>query len=508
MAINRKEAYQLHRENFFKKLPNNSMAIIANPPAKIRNEDVEYEYRSDSNFQYLTDFPEAETVAVFIKQGEVQKYYLFCLPKDPAQETWTGKRIGTLAAIATYGADEAYDLAELPNKMATWLKQSSPTVWMLHTEDNQPVEIYARLAKLCAQAKVRFPKLTQVQDLTPALQALRDVKDTYELERMRKAASVSMEGHFNAWDALQPSINEKNIQVELMRIFLLHGNQHGLAYPCIVAGGDRANTLHYESNDQDFQDGELVLIDAAAEMPEGYASDITRTVPVNGKFTPAQAIVYERVLAIQKELIAMCVPGVNFYDIQKAMINSTTQVLIDLGVLQGELDALIEQKAYKKYIPHGFGHWIGLDVHDPMPYDHDPADQPLVARVESLPWLNNLIAYVRKAVEQLYTALLKLLNITPAAKPKIEPKGRVLKENHVLTVEPGLYFAAEDMAVPEAYRGIGIRIEDVIRVRANEGPEILTAALPKDIKRIEEMMQKPSEEANNGAACWLRSTKL
>jgi Xaa-Pro aminopeptidase len=338
MVLERKEAYQRHRANFFDKLPKNSIAIIANPPAKIRNEDVEYSYRSNSHFQYLTNFPEAETVAVFSKLNDSCKYYLFCLPKDLSKESWTGKRIGTLAARKYYGADEAYDLDQLPLKISEWLKKPRPTLWMLHEEldgQSQPVEIYERLKKKCAKAKVTFPKANQIQDLTPALMALRDTKDSYELQELRNAAMASMFGHLSAWQILSPGVTETHLYVKLIRAFLLYANPHGLAYPCVVAGANRANTLHYQANDQLLEDGELVLIDAAAETKEGYASDITRTAPVNGKFSAAQAKVYQQVLNIQKELIAMCVPGTNFYDIQDRMVRLATKALdFNCGVAQ------------------------------------------------------------------------------------------------------------------------------------------------------------------------------
>lgn len=414
------------------------LAIIPTAPERPRNRDNYHPYRADSYFWYLTAFPEPEAVLVLAgprHPGEAPQSILFCRDKDEEQEIWQGFRYGPEGARTAFGFDAAYSINELDARLPE-LMADRPTLWHSLGHDSVWDErIATALNGVRAQARAGKRAPEEIRDLRSRLDAMRRVKDHHEIAVMGKAAAIGSAGHLRAMRACRPGMMEYQLEAELSYEFRRLGAD-GHSFNPIVAGGRNACTLHYDSNHQALKDGDLVLIDAGCEV-EGYASDITRTFPVNGRFTSMQKDVYEIVLASQAAAIAASRPGVPFMTPHEATVRVLTQGMVDLGLLQGSVDGLLENGDYKRFYMHRTGHWVGLDVHDAGPYKDGDS------------WT-------------------------------------LLQPGMTVTVEPGLYLRPGP-GVPEALAGIGIRIEDDILITA-DGCAVYTTA-PKTVADIEAVMR-------------------
>jgi Xaa-Pro aminopeptidase len=411
------------------------VALIPTAPERIRNRDSSYPYRFDSYFWYLTGFPEPEA-ALVLTGGDKPRLILFCREKDAEREVWQGFHHGPDAAREAFGFDEAYAFGEL-ERMLPELIAGRPALWHALGYDagfDAIVTAALNAARAGSRAGKRAPD--EIRDPRAPLDRMRLVKDAHELEIMRRAAAITSAGHLAAMRACCPGLAEYQLEAELSYEFRRRGAA-GHAFPPIVASGGNACVLHYVTNDRPLADGALVLIDAGCEL-EGYAADVTRTFPVSGRFSGAQREVYEIVLAAHAAAVAAIRPGAPFTAYHDAALRVLAQGLVDLGVLAGEIDGLIESEAYKPFYMHRTGHWLGLDVHDAGDYKTGDAWTPLAVGM-------------------------------------------------TLTVEPGLYLRPAPN-VPERLHGIGVRIEDDVIVTA-DGAEVYTSA-PRTVAGIEEAMRR------------------
>ncbi len=413
--------------------------ILATAPEAIRNRDAHYPYRFDSHFYYLTGFPEPEAVLVLIAAGHSNarpRQILFCREKNEEREIWDGFRYGPKAAKAAFGFDAAYPIAELDKRLPGLLENQTRLAYPFGADPAWDTRVMGWINTVRSKARAGVSAPATLTDAHALIDPMRLVKDEHEIELMQRAADLSAAGHRAALAACRPGKGEWEIEGALLGAFRQGGCQ-APAYTPIVAGGANACVLHYVSNDQVLRDGDLLLIDAAGEY-HGYAADITRTFPVNGRFSGPQQDAYEIVLAAQAAAIDAARPGNGWNAPHEAALRVLTQGLVDLKILAGDLDNLLEKEAYKPWYMHRTGHWLGLDVHDAGEYK-----QPGGA------W-------------------------------------RTLEPGMALTVEPGLYLRPGPQ-VPAALENIGIRIEDDVVVTA-AGPRVLTAGAPKTIEDIEEAM--------------------
>lgn len=428
------QPYQ-QRRRLLQQQMQHGIAVIPTAPEVVRNGDTHYAYRFDSSFYYLTGFDEPEAVLVLIA-GDVPQSLLFCRERDMERETWDGYRYGPAAAQQAFGFDAAFPIAQLDEKLIE-LMSNQPILFHPLGQDSA---WDTRLLKLraCVQEKVRsgIRAPDEISDVRALVDEMRLLKDEHELFNMRRAAEISSEAHIRAMRFTRPGRHEYEVEAELLHEFRSHGAQ-APAYTPIVAGGANACVLHYVSNAALLLDGDLLLIDAACEL-DGYAADITRTFPVNGKFSAAQKDVYEIVLAAQAAAIVAARPGNHWNEPHDAAVRVIAEGLIDLKLCTGSIDAVIESEAYKRYYMHRTGHWLGMDVHDVGSY-------------------------------------------------KIDSSWRILQPGMAFTVEPGCYIRAAD-DVPKALWNIGVRIEDNVVITA-AGCEVLTGAAPKSVTSIEELMK-------------------
>ncbi|MDR0578508.1 MAG: aminopeptidase P N-terminal domain-containing protein [Candidatus Accumulibacter sp.] len=411
------------------------VAIIPTAPERIRNRDSHHPYRFDSYFWYLTGFPEPEAALVLVG-GKLPRALLFCREKNAEREVWDGFRHGPEAARDVFGFDEAYPFDELEQRLPELIAGRAALWYALGHDAGWDAKIIAALNTVRAGARAGKRAPTQIHDPRETLDRLRLVKDAHEIGLMRRAAAIASAGHARAMRACRPGLAEYELEAELSHEFRRRGAS-GHAFPPIVASGVNTCVLHYANNDRTLADGDLVLIDAGCEL-DAYAADITRSFPANGRFSGAQRDVYEIVLAAQAEAVAAIRPGASFDACHAAALRVLARGMVDLGLLAGDVDGLIESEAYKPFYMHRTSHWLGLDVHDAGEYKTGDVWTPLSAGM-------------------------------------------------TLTVEPGLYIRpAAD--VPEHLRGIGIRIEDDALVTA-DGVEIITHA-PRTIGEIEEAMRR------------------
>ena len=411
------------------------IAIIPTSPERLRSRDSHHPYRFDSYFWYLSGFPEPEAVLVLIG-GKTPRTLLFCREKNEEREIWDGFRYGPAAAREAFGVDEAYPFDTFEQKLPDLLSNRD-VLWFAFGQDPAwDTRITAALNQVRAQVRAGKRAPASLRDLREPLDRMRLVKDAHEMEIMRRAAAITAAGHVRAMRHCRAGLAEYELEAELTHEFRRRGAS-GHAYAPIVAGGTNACVLHYIENDKLLADRTLVLIDAGCEL-EGYAADITRTFPVSGNFTAAQRDVYEIVLAAQAAAIAAVKPGAPFIAYHDAALRVLVQGMIDLKLLSGALDGLIESEAYKPFYMHRTGHWLGLDVHDAGEYKRGDD------------WI-------------------------------------ALEPGMTLTVEPGLYIRPGAQA-PKALHGIGIRIEDDILVTPT-GAEVYTSA-PKTVADIEELMHR------------------
>ncbi len=411
------------------------VAILPTAPERARNRDTHYPYRHDSYFYYLSGFREPEGVVVLVA-GDTPRQILFCREKNEEREIWEGYRHGPDAARERFGFDEAWTIGDLERRLPDFLA-NQPVLWCGLGYDNEwDARVMTALNAVRANARTGVTPPHSVRDLRAELDEMRLIKDASELETMRRAAKISADAHCRAMRASRPGRFEYEIEAELLHAFRAAGSPYP-AYTSIVASGANACVLHYVDNDSRMKDGDLLLIDAGCEL-DGYASDITRSFPVNGRFSGPQRDVYELVLAAQNAARATIRPGAHWNQPHDAAVNVLAQGMLDLGLLRGSLDAVLETGDYRRFYMHRTGHWLGMDVHDAGEY-------------------------------------------------KLGGDWRALAEGMVLTVEPGCYIRpAGD--VPEAFWNIGVRIEDDAVVTA-EGCEFISEDVPKAVAEIEALMR-------------------
>ncbi|WP_286964287.1 MULTISPECIES: Xaa-Pro aminopeptidase [Acinetobacter] len=417
-----------------------SIAIIATSPVALRNRDADYKYRADSSFFYLTGFAEPEAVAVietFDTEEEGYTYSLFCRERDREMEIWNGYRAGVDGAVDDYEADEAYAIDLLDEEILTKLQNKDKLFYRI----GHNAEFDARVAKWIATASGESRRGTsapsQIMQLDRIVDEMRLHKDENEIELMQLASDISAEAHTLAMQKVRPGMMEYALEAELNYVFGKNGCVP--SYNSIVGGGENACILHYVENDKELKDGDLVLIDAACEY-QFYASDITRTFPVNGKFSLEQKALYNVVLDAQIAAINAVQIGNSYKEPHNVAVRILVQGLLDLGIMQGEIDEIIQTESFRQFYIHGTGHWLGMDVHDVGTY-------------------------------------------------KANGEWRAYEEGMVVTVEPGLYIAPDDETVDAKWRGIGIRIEDDV-VATKNGPLVLTAKVVKTVEDIEALMAK------------------
>ncbi|MCA9707413.1 MAG: aminopeptidase P N-terminal domain-containing protein [Myxococcales bacterium] len=427
------ETFAERRRRVLEQLPPGGAMLLPTHREVTRSNTTSFPFRPHSDFWYLSGFPEPNAWLLLKREGEDAGYHLFVQPRDRARETWTGVREGEEGAKARFGADFAWPLGELDEQLARLLADVDVLYFAFGRHGGKEQRLHRVLGKIRVGRKPELGPSSLV-DPDLLLAEMRLIKSPQELAVMRTGAQISAEAHREAMAAVRPGMHEYEIQALLEYTFRRRG-AWGWAYPSIVAGGANACILHYVRNDGVLRDGELMLIDAGAEV-DGYATDITRTTPVGARYEGAQRDVYQAVLAVQQQTIAGVVKGASINGLHEQVLRSLTQAMIDLGVLRGDVEQLIEDKEHEAYYPHRTSHWLGVDVHDVGRYA------------------------LRRG----------------GHKP-FEP-------GQVLTVEPGLYFPPDDERLPAAFRGIGVRIEDDVLV-TDTGPQVLTAAVPKQIDEVE-----------------------
>ncbi|WED42876.1 Xaa-Pro aminopeptidase [Legionella cardiaca] len=431
-----KQEYQSRRQQLAAKLPQGAIAVIPAADEILRNGDAHYRFRQDSDFYYLTGFNEPEALLIILA-GETGDSYLFNRPHNPAQEQWTGKRLGQEKAQDVLGVSEAYAIEELDARLPEMLINKTIVYYSLGRHPVYENKILQALQHVKGQIRRGVKAPEAVFDLEPLLSEMRLYKSDAEITLMRQAAAVSVAAHKRAMKFCHQAKNEYELEAELLHQFA-RGGCRSVAYDPIVGSGANTCILHYTENNQPLRDGDLILIDAGGEY-QNYAADITRTFPVNGTFTQEQRAIYELVLKAQKAGIAAIKPGLAWNEVQTLMVRILTAGLCELGLLTGDVDTLIMQEAYKPFYMHNSGHWLGLDVHD-------------------------------------------------AGRYKLNGEWRLLEPGMVLTVEPGLYVTPNIKGVDKRWWNIGVRIEDDILV-TQDGHENLTAALPVEITEIEALMR-------------------
>lgn len=436
MSISAQEFAQ-RRQNFMAQMLPNSLALLAAAPEVIRNGDSTYLYRQHSDFYYLTGFCEPDAIAVFIPGHSDGEYILFNRPRDAQSEQWDGPRAGQEKAQTEYGAQQAYAIHEIDHILPQLFKNRDHIYLPLLRDTSLLKRIMSILGSAQGHSRGinKIPK--NLLDCDAIVHELRLFKSPAEQDLMRRAATISAQAHCRAMQNCRAGSYEYELEAELLYEFARQGSR-APAYSTIVAGGANACTLHYIANQTPLQNGELVLIDAGCEF-EHYAADISRTFPVNGRFSADQRALYEIVLRAQLAGIAAIKPGASWDSPQLAIIPIITQGLYDLGILKGDIDQLLTDKAYQRFYVHSYGHWLGLDVHDAGSY-------------------------------------------------RLAEKWRNFEAGMVTTVEPGIYIKPAD-DIDERWWNIGIRIEDDVLVTAT-GNEVLSAAAPKSIKAIEQLMAK------------------
>ncbi|HVO87620.1 MAG TPA: aminopeptidase P N-terminal domain-containing protein [Casimicrobiaceae bacterium] len=432
---NAHQVYRTRREALLQSMRDHAgggIALLPNAPEVARNRDSLYPYRHDSYFYYLSGFPEPDAVIALVASDEGNKHVLFCRDKNEEREIWDGYRYGPEAAREMFGFDEAHSISELHEALPD-IAADRPALFtplgLFADWDHQVTEL---LNEVRSRARTGVAPPEEIVDVRGVLDAMRLVKDEHEIALMRRAARISSHAHIRAMERARPGQYEYQVQAELLHEFLNEGAQE-LAYSPIVASGPNACILHYRDNNRQMRDGDLLLIDAGCEF-QSYASDITRTFPVNGRFSGPQRAIYELVLASQLACIDALRPGAEFHEYHKVAERVLAQGFIDLGLLRGSLDEVLESGSYKRFYMHRAGHWLGMDVHDAGVY-------------------------------------------------QIKGNSQRLRIGMVLTVEPGAYIRPAD-SVPEAFWNIGVRIEDDVLI-TSEGVDNLTAATPKSVADVE-----------------------
>lgn len=427
--------FKRRRTQLMKMIGKGSIAIVSSSSSQVRNRDVEYPFRQDSDFLYLSGFNEPDSVLVLVPGRKHGEYILFCRENDPEQETWHGRRAGQQGAIEQYGADDSFPIDDIDDILPGLLEDREKVFQVMGRYPEFDARLMGWVNQIKAQSRSGVHVPYEFVSLDHLLHDMRLYKSRAEQMAMKKAAKISVAAHKRAMQTCKPGLFEYSIEAEYNYEFSRNGAEH--AYPPIVGGGRNGCILHYNENSDPLNDGELLLIDAGCEV-EGYASDITRTFPVNGKFSQAQREIYEIVLQAQQAAIKKVKPGNHWNDPHNAAVSVITKGLLELKILKGSLPKLLKEQAYRRFYMHRTGHWLGLDVHDVGDY-------------------------------------------------KVGDQWRLLEPGMVLTVEPGIYIPAQSKGVHRKWWDIGIRIEDDVLVTA-KGHEVLTCGLPSSVEDIEALM--------------------
>ena len=433
-------------KEFMRRIDKDAVAIIPAAREAVRSHDTHYRYRQNSDFFYLTGFEEPEAIAV-IAPSRPKKFTLFVRPRDLEQEIWTGYRAGVEGAVSDYSADEAFTIGEFDDKLAEIVDGPSVLYYAFgHTSPELDQKIIQQLTQMREMNRRPLEPPRTIVDPSSILHEMRVLKSAEEIEIMQRAADIAAEAHVEAMKTVRAGMMEYEVEAMLEAYFRKHGAA-GSSYTSIIGGGGNATVLHYIDNKDQLQDGDLLLVDAGAEY-KGYASDITRTFPINGKFTDPQRDIYDLVLKCQKSCVDMVRPGVRLEDLKTHSIEILTEGMVELGLLKGEPKKLIEEKKYMQFYMHNLGHYLGIDVHDAGRYYFKGESRPAEAGM-------------------------------------------------VMTIEPGLYISPDTSRIPEGfnkdipekYLGIGVRIEDDVCVTEN-GARVLTDKVPKEREEIEALMAK------------------
>jgi Xaa-Pro aminopeptidase len=432
----RKAEFVRRRRQLMKMIGKGGIAILPAVPEKTRNSDVLYHYRPDSDFFYLSGFAEPEAVAVLIPGRPQAEYVLFVRDRDPARETWDGRRAGPEGATRDYGADDAFPISDIDDILPGLMENCSRVYYTMGVHQDFDQRVIGWVNQLKARSRSGIQPPQEFVALDHLLHDMRLFKTRPELDAMRQSARIAVAAHKRAMRFTRPGLKEYEVMAELLHEF--RRSDADISYHPIVGGGANGCILHYHENSDELRDGELLLIDAGCEY-ELYASDITRTFPVNGRFSPEQRALYEVVLEAQYAAIAKTRPGNHWNEAHEAAVKAITQGLVKLGILKGKVASLVRDGAYRKFYMHRTGHWLGMDVHDVGDY-------------------------------------------------KLGEQWRVLEPGMVMTVEPGIYIPAGTAGVPKRWWNIGIRIEDDVAV-TDSGNEVLTEALAKEPDDIERLMQ-------------------
>jgi len=431
-----KKEYAARRRELMAMMPSNSIAVIAAAPEKIRSKDTHYPYKQNTSLSYLCGFPEPESALVIIPGREQGEFVMFCRDKNLLRETWDGYREGPEGAVNRYAADDAFPIDDIDDILPGMLEGKDRVYYAIGKDADFDKHLMDWVNNVRSLRGGDAMPPSEFVDLDHLVNEMRLIKTAGEIKLMRRAGEIAAQAHCRAMKLSKPGLYEYQLQAEIEHEFMISGAS-APAYTSIVGGGKNGCILHYIENRDKLKSGDLVLIDAGCEY-ENYASDITRTFPVNGKFTKPQAAIYDIVLAAQAAAIEQIAPGLEYHLANDATIQVITQGLVDLEILQGDVDALIVQGAYRDFYMHSVGHWLGMDVHDVGDY-------------------------------------------------KIDNKWRVYEPGMVLTVEPGIYISPDNQNVAPKWRGIAVRIEDDILV-TKTGCEDLTSGVPKVRDQIEQLM--------------------
>ncbi|MBS7598415.1 Xaa-Pro aminopeptidase [Pseudomonas sp. RC2C2] len=431
-----KSEYARRRKALMAQMEPNSIAILPAAAVAIRNRDVEHVYRQESDFQYLSGFPEPEAVIALIPGREHGEYVLFCRERNPERELWDGLRAGQEGAIRDFGADDAFPITDIDDILPGLIEGRDRVYSAMGSNPEFDRHLMEWINVIRSKARLGAQPPNEFVALDHLLHDMRLYKSAAEVKVMREAAAISARAHVRAMQACRAGLREYSLEAELDYEFRKGGAKMP-AYGSIVAAGRNSCILHYQENDAPLKDGDLVLIDAGCEI-DCYASDITRTFPVSGRFSPEQKAIYELVLKAQEAAFAVIAPGKHWNHAHEATVQVITEGLVELGLLKGQVQELIESEAYRAFYMHRAGHWLGMDVHDVGEY-------------------------------------------------KVGGQWRVLEPGMALTVEPGIYIGADNQSVAKKWRGIGVRIEDDVVV-TKQGCEILTSGVPKTVAEIEALM--------------------
>lgn len=433
--MNKKEC-QRRRKKLMDLIGSDSIAIIPTASVYIRNRDVEFPFRPDSDFFYLTAYPEPEAVAVLIPDRADGEFILFCREKDEEMETWHGRRAGLEGALNIYDADDAFPIEDMDEILPGLIEGHERIFYNMGSDQNFDQRVLSWVKQIRDKSRSGVVAPDEFISLNHFLHDMRLYKSRHEIKLMRQAAKISAKAHIRAMQSCKPGMSEYQLEAELLYEFVQRGARFA-AYPSIVGAGANACILHYTENQDEMNAGDLLLIDAGAEY-QGYASDVTRTFPVSGKFSTAQRQVYDLVLAAQLAAIEEVKPGNHWNDPHEAAVRVLTEGMVELGILKGDPEELIKDQSYTKYYMHRTGHWIGMDVHDVGDY-------------------------------------------------KLDGEWRMLEPGMVMTIEPGLYLPADTRGLAKKWWNIGVRIEDDVLV-TKDGYEVLSKDVPKQASAIEELM--------------------